>query len=119
MQLNREDRGKRKFILCTNNENNIAHDVAYERLHRIIKGKGTKEETNFKWLEKNKPFLGAKLRVLNITTINIDTNTKDIDRIIKKVEKGLKLLSSEYIKKDLDLYYDLAALNPLEKKEGK
>ena len=113
MQLNREDGGKRKFILCTNNENNIAHSVTYERLNRIIKGKGTRGETNFKWLEKNQPFSDAKLRVLDITTINIETNTKDIDAIIKKAEKGLKLLNSEYTKKGLDLYYDLAALNPL------
>ena len=26
----------RKFILCTNNENNICHDVTYERIRRVI-----------------------------------------------------------------------------------
>ncbi len=119
LELNREDGGKRKFILCANNENNIAHNTTYERLHRIIKGKGTKEETDFKWLEKNQPFSGTELRVLNITTTNIEIKTKDIDGVIKKAETGLKLLSSEYTKKKLDLYYDLAALNPLEKKEDK
>lgn len=36
MQLNAEDGGKRKFILCTNNENNICHDVTYERIKRVI-----------------------------------------------------------------------------------
>ena len=113
LELNREDGGKRKFILCTNNENNIAHSVTYERLYRIIKGNGTRNEADFEWIKKNMPFTDAKLRVLNITTTNIKTNTKDIDGIIKKVEKGLKLLNNEYTKKDLDLYYDLAALNPL------
>ena len=119
LDLNREDNGKRKFILCTNNENNIAHNVTYERLYRIIKGKGTKGETDFKWLEKNKSFTDAKLRVLDITTTNIETNTKDIDGIIKKAEKGLKLLSNEYTNKGLDLYYDLAALNPLKEDNNK
>ena len=36
MQLNAEDGGKRKFILCTNNENNICRDVTYERIKRVI-----------------------------------------------------------------------------------
>lgn len=39
MKLNAEDGGKRKFILCTNNENNICRDVTYERLKTVITGK--------------------------------------------------------------------------------
>ena len=44
MDLNREDSGKRKFILCTNNENNngtelrIASDVCYPRIKKVIEG---------------------------------------------------------------------------------
>ncbi len=36
LKLNAEDGGKRKFILCTNNENNIARNVCYERIKRVI-----------------------------------------------------------------------------------
>ena len=36
MKLNKEDKGTRRFILCTNNENNICHDVTYERIKRVI-----------------------------------------------------------------------------------
>lgn len=36
MDLNYEDDGKRKFILCTNNENDICRNVTYERIKRII-----------------------------------------------------------------------------------
>lgn len=36
MKLNAEDGGNRKFILCTNNENNICRDVTYERIRRVI-----------------------------------------------------------------------------------
>ena len=36
MKLNAEDGGKRKFILCTNNENNICRDITYERVKRVI-----------------------------------------------------------------------------------
>ena len=37
MKLNTEDEGKRSFILCTNNENNICHEITYERIKRVIK----------------------------------------------------------------------------------
>lgn len=36
MKLNADDGGDRKFILCTNNENNICRDVTYERIKRVI-----------------------------------------------------------------------------------
>ena len=38
-QLNRNDGGNRKFILCTNNENNICEDVTYQRVKTVITGK--------------------------------------------------------------------------------
>ncbi|MDO8659244.1 MAG: site-specific DNA-methyltransferase [Candidatus Parcubacteria bacterium] len=46
--LNREDNGNRRFILCTNNENNIATNVCYPRIKKVIEGyknlKGEKVE---------------------------------------------------------------------------
>lgn len=36
-RLNNEDGGKRKYILCTNNENNICEEVTYKRLLNIQK----------------------------------------------------------------------------------
>jgi len=38
LELNNEDGGKRKFILCTNNENGICSDVCYPRIKYVIKG---------------------------------------------------------------------------------
>jgi adenine-specific DNA-methyltransferase len=38
LQLNKEDKGNRRFILCTNNENNICTDVCYPRIKKVIKG---------------------------------------------------------------------------------
>ncbi|EAF1578996.1 site-specific DNA-methyltransferase, partial [Listeria monocytogenes] len=37
-ELNAEDGGTRKFILATNNENNIAEEVTYERMKRVSTG---------------------------------------------------------------------------------
>ena len=38
IELNQEDGGNRRFILCTNNENEIAEKVTYERVSRIVHG---------------------------------------------------------------------------------
>ena len=40
MKLNAEDGGNRRFILCTNNENNICRDVTYGRIKRVIDKEG-------------------------------------------------------------------------------
>lgn len=36
MKLNQENGDNRKFILCTNNQNNICREVTYERIKRVI-----------------------------------------------------------------------------------
>jgi adenine-specific DNA-methyltransferase len=38
LSLNKEDRGNRQFILCTDNENNICTDVCYPRVKKVISG---------------------------------------------------------------------------------
>jgi adenine-specific DNA-methyltransferase len=38
LMANAEDGGKRKFILCTNNENNICETVTYPRIKNVMKG---------------------------------------------------------------------------------
>lgn len=38
LELNQEDNGNRKFILCTNNENDICENITYQRLKTVISG---------------------------------------------------------------------------------
>jgi hypothetical protein len=38
LELNKKDGGNRQFILCTNNENNIAINVCYPRIEKVING---------------------------------------------------------------------------------
>ena len=38
MEMNAEDKGNRKVILCTNNENSICEDITYPRIKTIITG---------------------------------------------------------------------------------
>lgn len=38
LELNAEDGGNRRFIVCTNNENNICREVTYQRIKTILTG---------------------------------------------------------------------------------
>lgn len=38
LELNNEDGGNRRFILCTNNENNLCEEVTYQRIRTVITG---------------------------------------------------------------------------------
>ena len=65
LSINKEDGGNRRFILCTNNENNICTDVCYPRIEKVIKGykdlKGEKVTGlggNLKYLKNG--FVGAQ-----------------------------------------------------------
>ena len=39
MELNKQDVGNRRFILCTNNENGICENITYQRIKTVITGK--------------------------------------------------------------------------------
>ena len=81
LELNKEDEGNRRFILCTNNEesdinpNGIAIDVTTKRLKRIMTGECYDGTNNFKWIEDNEP-LGGSLDVCEISTVANFENTE-------------------------------------------
>jgi adenine-specific DNA-methyltransferase len=64
LELNKQDGGNRKFILCTNNENKIAEEVTYERLKRVIKGYKNKKGEKVEGLGGNLSYY--KTDLLNI-----------------------------------------------------
>ena len=53
LALNKEDRGNRSFILCTNNENNICTDICYPRVQKVIKGYTTPSKEKIEGLGSN------------------------------------------------------------------
>ncbi len=75
LELNKEDGGKRQFILATANEitdttpNGVVNDVTSKRLKRVMTGEDYDGTNNFKWLEKNKP-LGDNLDVYDIEEVS-------------------------------------------------
>jgi len=116
MELNEEDGGNRKFILVTNNENNIATDITRERLYRVIKGKGSKGE-KIGWTYTNdKPYLSKNMvRVFNIEHSELTINDLEKAEELKEIAKiEFKKLNENYsVNNDFDIYNDLAALNPV------
>jgi len=63
LDLNNEDKGKRKFILCTNNEGQIAEEVCYPRIEKIINGytKKSKNSEKIKGLRGNLQYFKTDL----------------------------------------------------------
>jgi len=77
LELNQEEKSQRKFILCTNNEGQIAEEVCYPRLEKIIKG----------YIKKNKvdetiKGLGSNLQYFQTDLISVEklTNISDEKR---------------------------------------
>jgi len=66
MMLNKKDNGKRKFILCTNNENNISEKICFPRIKKVIEGHSdypdiTGIPSNLKYFKADeKTFIDAK-----------------------------------------------------------
>jgi adenine-specific DNA-methyltransferase len=74
LQLNKEDGGRRKFILCTNDENKICSDVCYPRIGKAIEG--------YKGLEgKKHDGLGGNLKYYTCDFIE----AKPTDRMKRKL----------------------------------
>ncbi len=80
MEMNREDKGSRKFILCTNNENNISQDVTYPRLKKIIEGYPATRK------------ISEELYSVKLTV----TNLKKIDQHFQQIESIKKRRRSDF-----------------------
>ncbi len=82
LELNKNDNGNRKFILCTNNENNICTDICYPRLKRIINGHANSKNQNVEPL-------GGNLKYFK--TIFVDSESTDQNKKFM-VEKLTEML---------------------------
>jgi adenine-specific DNA-methyltransferase len=122
MKLNAEDGGNRKFILCTNNENNICRDVTYERIKRVIEKEKYKASLKYMKvdfvpisdkfyyeyadellknikelveLENGINFKGNKEIAIILTEEELDTFTKDIPVECKSIYLGHNILPTD------------------------
>jgi adenine-specific DNA-methyltransferase len=124
MMLNKEDKGNRKFILCTNNENGIAEDVCYPRIKNAIKG-----HTNYKDITN----IPTNLKYFKTDFVNAESTDQNKKKLVDKSTemlclkedcfKSIKNSSNFKIFKDsknkyLGIIYDDAGITPF-KNEAK
>lgn len=97
LKLNKEDNGNRKFILCTNNENNICSDVCYPRLGNVIKGY---KENGTKLIEG----LGGNLKYFKTDFVNSEPTDKNKREIVDKSAEMICLKEDafEFVTEGLD-----------------
>ena len=84
LEMNEEDGGNRKFILCTNNEDNICTDVCYPRIQNSIKG-----YTNTK-NEKVKG-LGGNLKYFKTDFVDGEPTDKNKKKLVEQCTEILCL----------------------------
>ena len=85
LELNKLDDGKRKFILCTNNENNICSEVCYPRVKKVIQN--LEKESRGK-LIKNIP---GSLKYFKTDFVDAEPTDKNKHKMVDKSTEMLCL----------------------------
>ena len=83
--LNKEDGCNRQFILCTNNENDIATDVCYPRVVKVISG--YKKYGNGERVIG----LGGNLKYFRTAFVNAEPNDKNKEALTKQATEMLSM----------------------------
>lgn len=94
LELNKEDDGNRKFILCTNNENNICEGVTYPRLQTVITG--VRQDGN-----KYSDGIPANLKYYKTDYVSKKSDNLSAD-LIKHIDEMIQL--EYHVKIDKDKY---------------
>ena len=128
LQLNTLDNGKRKFILCTNNEDNagdgykIASDICYPRLKKVING--------YIGLYDKKQYggLGGKIKYFKTDFVEAESTDLNKKKLVDKSTEMLcikedcfkELKTEEYFRiftnnegENLGIVYDDRGIEPL------
>ncbi len=82
LELNKEDGGNRRFILCTNNENNIATEVCYPRVAKVIDGYKDAAGKTIAGIKSN-------LKYFRTAFVGAEPNDKNKEALTKKATEML------------------------------
>lgn len=95
LELNQADKGNRKFILCTNNENGICEDITYPRITTVINGKRTDGSTYSDGIPANLKYYRTDF----VSKDADDVSAGLLEHIIEMVqlEHGIKIDNKEYL----------------------
>lgn len=119
MDLNQEDNGNRRFILCTNNENNICENITFPRIKTVITGKRIDNSEYSKGIKANLKYYKTDFIpknsnqnqfVSSTTTINPISGTSEItlcDKLQNHIRELIQLethhnIDDDYYKMVLD-----------------
>ena len=87
LEVNKKDNGNRKFILCTNNENEICRKITYQRLENVKKG-----YTNNVGLAFNlKYYRCAYIPIINTETEYLHNNLLIYIKNLIQLENGIEI----------------------------
>jgi len=117
IKLNKEDAGKRQFIICTNNENEICEQVTYPRIKKIIKGYVTPKGEEVEGLQNNLKYFKTSFvkNSRNKDQLKIDITKRCTEMLCLK--EGIYKLKQEtndwkifeQNNRYLSVYYDFAS----------
>lgn len=82
LNMNMKDNGNRKFILCTNNENNICENITYERLYQSL-NKDKKENLKY--------YKCTYIPRMNTETENLHNNLLINIKNLIQLENGIEI----------------------------
>ena len=87
LEVNKKDNGNRKFILCTNNENEICRKITYQRLENVKKG-----YTNTAGIDFNlKYYRCAYIPRINTETEDLHNNLLINIKNLIQLENGIEI----------------------------
>lgn len=89
LKQNTEDGGNRRFILCTNNENNICTDVCYPRVCKVMSGYKT---GNGKKIEGT----GGNLKYYTTDFVEAEPTDKNRRKLVKESTDMLCILENAF-----------------------
>ncbi|MBI0578603.1 site-specific DNA-methyltransferase [Neobacillus cucumis] len=100
MKLNKEDSGNRRFIVATNNENNIAEEITFKRIQKVISGYKTSGKVKNLLFEESLTF--AKLKKADLILEKVDSivqqNQGKYDKVTKSIDNNRVVVYGEYDK---------------------
>lgn len=95
LELNQADKGNRKFILCTNNENRICEDITYPRIKTVITGKRIDGSDYSDGISANLKYYCTDF----VSKDSDDVSAELLKHIMEMVqlEHGIKIDNKEYL----------------------
>ncbi len=106
LDFNNEDKGNRKFILCTNNEGEIAEEVCYPRIEKIIEGytKKAKKTEKVKGLGGNLQYF--KTAVIPVERID-NINDKQRHELTEKAGQMIAIKENAFNEVEMSDWYQI------------